>query len=108
MGLSDDGDNPGTFAQTWYPGARVQRSAQDCLALSVPGGAGIAAQFNFVDRGTARRAGPVSAMESVGGARVKGSLSGPAGCEAAVCPLATMRLIGIEPGQPDGLGLGAQ
>jgi hypothetical protein len=108
MGLGDDGDNLVTFAQTRCPGARRQRSHQDFLVLIVPGGAGIAAQFNLVDRGASHRAGPVSAIESVGGSRGKCSLSAKAGCEDAVCLLATMRLIGAEPGQPDGLGLGAQ
>ena len=107
MGLSDDGDNPVTVVQTRCPGARVQRSDQDFLTLIVPGGAGIAAQFNLVDSGASHRAGSVSAIESVGGSSVKCSLSAQAGCEDAVCSLATSRLIGAEPGQPDGLVLGA-
>ena len=107
MGLGDDGDNPVTFAQTRCPGARVQRADQDFLALIVPGGTGIAAQFNLVDSDTSHRAGPVSAIESGGGSSVKCSLSAQAGCEDAVCSLATSRLIGAEPGQPDGLVLGA-
>jgi hypothetical protein len=108
MGLGDDGDHPVTFAQTRCPGARVQRSDQDFFALIVPGGAGIAAQFNLVDSGTAPRAGSVSAIESGGGSSAKCSLSAQAGCDAAVCSLATRRLIGAEPGQPDGLVLGAR
>ena len=107
MGLGDDGDHPVTFAQTRRPGARVPRSDQDFLALIVPGGADSAAQLHLVDRAASHRAGPVSAIESVGGSRVKCLLSVQEGCEDAVCLLATMRLIGAEPGQPDGLGLGA-
>jgi hypothetical protein len=67
----------------------------------------MAAQFSLVDSGAAHRAGSVSAIESVSGSSVKCSLSAQAGCEEAVCPLATNRLIGAEPGQPDGLVLGA-
>jgi len=96
-----------TVAQTRCPGARVQRADHDFLALFVPSGAGIAAQFSLVDRGAAHRAGAVSAIESVSGSSVKCSLAAQAGCEDAVCPLATSRLLGAEPGQPDGLVLGA-
>ena len=48
MGVSDDGNDPVTLTQTWRPCARVQRSDQDFVALVVPGGAGIAAQFDLV------------------------------------------------------------
>ena len=82
-------------------------SDQDFLALIVPGGAGIAVQFSLVDSGASHRAGSVSAIESVGGPSVKCSLSAQAGCEDAVCSVATSRLIGAELGQPDGRVLGA-
>ena len=48
MGLSDDGDDSVTPAQTRCSCARVQGSDDDFVALVVPGGAGFAAQLDFV------------------------------------------------------------
>ena len=48
MGLRDDGDDPVTLAQTGCSGARVPGSDPDFVALVVPGGAGIEAQFDLV------------------------------------------------------------
>ena len=48
MGLSDDGDDPATLVQTGSPRARVHGSDQGIVALVVPGGAGIEAQFDLV------------------------------------------------------------
>ena len=71
MGLSDDGDDPVTLAQTGCPCARVQGSDHDCVALVVPGGAGCETQFNLVGVRTFDHAGPLRSIESVKGSRVK-------------------------------------
>ena len=48
MGFRDDGDDPVTRAHTGCPCARVQGSGPDFVALVVPSGAGIEAQFDLV------------------------------------------------------------
>jgi hypothetical protein len=48
MGLSDDGDDPAPLTQTGSPRARVHGADHDIVALVVPGGAGIEAQFDLV------------------------------------------------------------
>jgi hypothetical protein len=48
MGLRDAGDDPVTLAQTGCPCARVQGSGPDGVALVVPSGTGIEAQFALV------------------------------------------------------------
>jgi hypothetical protein len=45
MGLRDDGDDPVTLAQPGGPCARVQGAEPDFVALVVPSGTGIEAQF---------------------------------------------------------------
>ena len=64
MGLSDDGDDPGTLAQTRCPCARVHGSDHDFVALVVSSGAGFAAQFDLVSVRAFDLAGPGSAIES--------------------------------------------
>ena len=59
MGLRDDGDDPVTLAQTGCPCARVQGSDPDFVALVVPGGTGIEAQFDLVGLRASGLAGPV-------------------------------------------------
>ena len=59
MGRSDDGDDPVTLTQTRCPGARVQGSDHDIVALVVPGGAGFEAQFELVGVRAFDLAGPV-------------------------------------------------
>ena len=58
MGLSDDGDDPVALTQTWRPCARVPESNPDFVALVVPGGAGIKAQFDVVGMRAFDLAGP--------------------------------------------------
>ena len=58
MGLCDDGDDPAPLAQTGSPRARVHGSDQDIVALVVPGGTGIEAQFDLVGVRASRLAGP--------------------------------------------------
>jgi len=59
VGLGDDGDDPVTLTQTRCPCARVPGSDHDIVALVVPGGAGIEAQFDLVGLRASGLAGPV-------------------------------------------------
>jgi hypothetical protein len=67
VGRRDDGDEPVTLAHTGCPCARVQGSAQDFVALLVPGGAGMEAQFDLVGVRAADKGGPVSSLERLDG-----------------------------------------
>ena len=58
MGISDDGDDPVTLTQTRCPCARGRGADHDIVALVVPGGAGIEAQFDLVGMRASGLAGP--------------------------------------------------
>jgi hypothetical protein len=64
MGLRNHGDDPVALAQARCPCARVDDAHHDISALIVPGGAGIAAQFDPVGMRTSDRTGPVSSLEA--------------------------------------------
>ena len=74
MGLSDDGDDSVTPAQTRCSCARVQGSNHDIVALVVSGGAGIEAQFDLIDVCTSGLAGPVRSLKSFEGSSAQGGL----------------------------------
>ena len=69
MGFSDDGDDPAPLAQTGSPCAGVHRSDQDIVALGVPGGTGIEAQFDLVGVRASHLAGPRKLREEYQGLR---------------------------------------
>ena len=93
MGLRHDGNDPVAHTQTRCPRARVQGTDQDCIALVVPGGAGIEALFNVVRVCKADVVGPVSAIETSRGSNAKRWLSARGGCQDGVRLLATLRPI---------------
>jgi hypothetical protein len=67
MGLGNHGDHPIPPAQTRRPCASIPGSDHDVAARIVPGGAGIAAQFDLVGVRASALAGPVCLSESPGG-----------------------------------------
>ena len=66
MGLCNDGDDPAALAHARSPGASVDGSDQDLVALVVSGGAGIEALRHVVGVYTSDVAGPVSTIETSG------------------------------------------
>ena len=107
MGLSDDGDDPVTLAQTRCPCASVQGSDQAVVALVVSSGAGFEAQFDLVSVRASDLAGPGSAIESHDGSSAKRWLDARRGCQEAWCLIATMRPLWVVPGRPAALVLGS-
>ena len=71
MGLCNDGDDPAALAQARSPGARVDGSDQDLVALVVSGGAGVEAEFDLISLRASDLAGPVSSIESPSGSSAK-------------------------------------
>ena len=64
MGLRNARDDPVTPTQNRCPRARVHGSAQDIIALVVPGGAGIEAMFDLMSLRAPALVDPVSLIES--------------------------------------------
>ena len=79
MGVRDDGDDPVTLAQTGCPCARGQGSDHDCIALVVPGSAGVEAQFDLVGMRTFDLTGPVKRREERRGCKCEKLVVSPKG-----------------------------
>ena len=107
MGLRHDGNDPVALTQTRCPRARVQGTDHDCVALVVPGGAGIEALFHVVRVCTSDAAGPVSAIATSGGSSVKRWLSAQGGCPDEVRLIATLRPIRTLPRPSEALAFGS-
>ena len=71
MGLSDHGNDPGALAQTRCPCARVERSDHDFVPLVVPGGPGLAAQFDLVGVRPLDLVGPVTSIAGLDASMAK-------------------------------------
>ena len=67
MGRSDDGDDPAPLTQTGSPRARVHGADQDIVALVVPSGASVEAQFDLINMPASDRADPVKLIGSLDG-----------------------------------------
>ena len=82
MGSCDDGDDPAARAQTRRPGARVNGSDHDSVALIVPGGTSTQAQFDLLGLRAPHLAGPVRSIESPAAAcqAAEGGPRGLTGC----------------------------
>ena len=59
MGPGDDGNDQAALVQTRRSGSRVHGSDQDIVALIVPGGPGVAAQFDRIGLRAPHLASPV-------------------------------------------------